>query len=149
MTHRIALNLMTIPALIGSILAIWLLGDAAFVAEAKDATAPISSQASCDVSPNSKLKSSAINHRNKGIKIASAAGTLSENPMLDFSAAESDAAVTLFGCDCAACINALRQLRNQSLSNSINGHCWTYMQETVSPQRVQEVLRKLQAEEIN
>ncbi|MBE9175472.1 hypothetical protein IQ225_09450, partial [Synechocystis salina LEGE 06155] len=31
----------------------------------------------------------------------------------DFSYAESDAAVALFGCDCPACIGALRQLRDQ------------------------------------
>jgi len=31
--------------------------------------------------------------------------------MLDFSEAESDEAVALFGCDCQMCINSLRQLR--------------------------------------
>jgi hypothetical protein len=31
--------------------------------------------------------------------------------MLDFSEEESDAAAALFGCDCQACINSLRQLR--------------------------------------
>jgi len=31
-------------------------------------------------------------------------------PMLEFSIRESDMAVTLFGCDCPACINSLRQM---------------------------------------
>ncbi|MBE9208587.1 hypothetical protein IQ244_19010 [Nostoc sp. LEGE 06077] len=31
-------------------------------------------------------------------------------PMLEFSDQESDMAITLFGCDCAACINSLRQM---------------------------------------
>ncbi|HLO89083.1 MAG TPA: hypothetical protein VK203_29315 [Nostocaceae cyanobacterium] len=31
--------------------------------------------------------------------------------MLDFTEEESDAAIDLFGCDCAYCVNILRQLR--------------------------------------
>lgn len=34
-----------------------------------------------------------------------------ELPQLEFTEAESDASVELFGCDCPACINALRQMR--------------------------------------
>lgn len=34
-----------------------------------------------------------------------------ELPELEFTEEESDASVELFGCDCPACINALRQLR--------------------------------------
>ncbi|MCC5616652.1 hypothetical protein LC605_16555 [Nostoc sp. CHAB 5836] len=32
-------------------------------------------------------------------------------PMLEFNDQESDMAINLFGCDCAACINSLRQMR--------------------------------------
>lgn len=32
-------------------------------------------------------------------------------PMLAFNDAESDMAINLFGCDCPACINSLRQMR--------------------------------------
>ncbi|BAB73446.1 hypothetical protein ACN23B_08720 [Anabaena sp. FACHB-709] len=32
-------------------------------------------------------------------------------PMLEFNDAESDIAITLFGCDCPACINSFRQMR--------------------------------------
>lgn len=35
-----------------------------------------------------------------------------DNPdMLDFTDEESDAAISLFGCDCLVCLNSLRQLR--------------------------------------
>ena len=34
-----------------------------------------------------------------------------ELPELQFTDEESDAAVTLFGCDCPACLNAMRQIR--------------------------------------
>ncbi len=34
-----------------------------------------------------------------------------ELPELEFTDEESDASVTLFGCDCPACLNALRQIR--------------------------------------
>lgn len=34
-----------------------------------------------------------------------------ELPELEFTEEESDASVTLFGCDCPACLNALRQIR--------------------------------------
>ncbi|MBD0388733.1 MAG: hypothetical protein ICV54_20070 [Nostoc sp. C3-bin3] len=32
-------------------------------------------------------------------------------PMLEFNDEESNVAIDLFGCDCAACINSLRQMR--------------------------------------
>lgn len=34
-----------------------------------------------------------------------------ELPELEFTDEESDASVSLFGCDCPACLNALRQIR--------------------------------------
>ncbi len=34
-----------------------------------------------------------------------------ELPELQFTDEESDAAVALFGCDCPACLNAMRQIR--------------------------------------
>lgn len=34
-----------------------------------------------------------------------------ELPELEFTDEESDASVVLFGCDCPACLNALRQIR--------------------------------------
>lgn len=37
--------------------------------------------------------------------------TSEEAPLLEFSEAESEAAIALFGCDCIACINAIRQMK--------------------------------------
>jgi hypothetical protein len=73
-------------------------------------------------------------------------------PPADFTTAESDAAVTLFGCDCSSCISALRRVRSQSLLtsgklNSGKGHCWTALQQRVSPEELQTVLQTLEAEE--
>jgi hypothetical protein len=35
-------------------------------------------------------------------------------PMLEFNVEESEMAVTLFNCDCPACINSLRQMRQMT-----------------------------------
>ncbi|MGG6264258.1 hypothetical protein ACQ4M3_00730 [Leptolyngbya sp. AN03gr2] len=43
--------------------------------------------------------------------VAAAQPTYSEYPM---TIEESNAAIALFGCDCPACVNALRQLRGQA-----------------------------------
>ena len=121
--------------------------DGASAVNVKNATTFNYNQASCDLPPQNKLESSIIRHRNQGILVASAEGISGDDSILNFSAAESDAAAVLFGCDCAACISALRQLRSQSLLNNVNGHCWSTMQERVSPQTVQEVLQDLEAKE--
>ena len=104
----------------------------------------------------------------------SATESLSEDPVMDFSAAESDAAVALFGCDCPPCINALRQLQNKSpsqvllsssqillsssqvlpsnsqvLPSNSQSHCWTALQQRSSPKEVQDILQNLETEEAN
>lgn len=42
---------------------------------------------------------------------SSSAAPGNEVPMLEFSEEESEAAIAKFGCDCIACINAIRQSR--------------------------------------
>ncbi len=37
----------------------------------------------------------------------------SESPMLEFTDQESDASIERYGCDCAGCLNALRQLQGK------------------------------------
>ncbi|HLP89647.1 MAG TPA: hypothetical protein VK184_13780 [Nostocaceae cyanobacterium] len=44
-------------------------------------------------------------------EIATVETTDEKIAMLDFTIEESDAAIDLFGCDCAYCVNILRQLR--------------------------------------
>jgi hypothetical protein len=83
-----------------------------------------------------------------GILVASSA-TSGDDALANFSAAESDAAVSLFGCDCLACINALRQLRTQPLLKGGQGHCWSWLEQRISPQKQQAILQTLDAEEAN
>ncbi|MBD2021845.1 hypothetical protein H6F43_16820 [Leptolyngbya sp. FACHB-36] len=54
---------------------------------------------------------------NQASKLAQAPLQLEDADVLEFTDEESDAAAALFGCDCPACLNALRQLR--SLGNSL------------------------------
>ncbi len=42
-------------------------------------------------------------------------GQAPEHPMLEFTEEESNSAIALFGCDCPAHLNKLRQLRGQPL----------------------------------
>lgn len=138
MTHRMLLSLATISTLASSFLTMVLLAS-----PASAATSAAPRQVSCD------LPSTSTSHQlNQGTLIASAV-QMSGDTELDFTAAESDAAVTLFGCDCLSCINALRQLRSQSFAGKGKGHCWSSLQQPGSSQKIQEVLRKLDAEDAN
>lgn len=147
MNLRLVLQLMTLPTLLGSLLTLAISGERASAVN-NVATSTLG-QATCDWPSNRELKGFNIRHQ-QGIPIASSA-LADETGILSFSDAESDAAAVLFGCDCPACINALRQLRSQPLFNNSkdngNGHCWTSMQRRVSPQRMQEVLQNLETRE--
>jgi hypothetical protein len=160
--YRALLCLIAIPALSGSVL----LGLMVHLAEA--APASVAEPASCDA------PTGLYSHRPASVSLAPitdrsliassrgpTGGTIEgpiEHPMMDFSAAESDAAVALFGCDCLPCINALRQLRNQSLTQMVQpstlqasnqGHCWSSLQQRRSSQEVEDVLQQLEAIEMN
>lgn len=65
----------------------------------------------------------------------------SNNDLMSFTAAESDAAVLLFGCDCPPCLNALAQLRNPSLTDAVQGHCWNNLsQKRYERQDIDQIL---------
>lgn len=147
MNLRLTLKLMTIPTLMGSVLAFGILTQLASATGTGSLITVLTSQSACDSPFGRELELSTVRHRTQGIAIASAGLASGETAILDFSEAESDAAAVLFGCDCPACINALRQLRNQPLLNNGNGHCWTSLQRRVSPQRMQEVLQNLDMRE--
>ncbi|MGF1513841.1 MAG: hypothetical protein ACFB5Z_09115 [Elainellaceae cyanobacterium] len=66
---------------------------------------------------------------------------------LDFSAAASDAAVLLFGCDCSACINALEQLRRPSLFAAAQGHCAQSLSNSQYSDQANEILDAVDAAE--
>ncbi|WNN90442.1 hypothetical protein [Gloeocapsopsis dulcis] len=142
MKHKLWFDLVALPTLVGAMLTMLLTPGVS--ATVRSAT---KTQASCDV-PTDFQTLSAINpHHNRGILIAYTDVTSEEHPLLDFSAAESDAAVNLFGCDCPACLNVLRQLRNSPEMKRGQGHCWDNLELRVSRQKVREVLTNLEQEE--
>lgn len=147
MNLRIALKFMTLPTILGSLLALAIDIERVSAVDSSDAVISTLSPAACDSPPKGELKSSSTQHIGQGIHVASTSLSSGETAIFSFSEAESDAAAVLFGCDCPSCINALRQLRNQSLLNNPNGHCWTSLQRRVSPQRTQEVLQNLEMRE--
>lgn len=148
MNHRFLLSLVAIPTLASSMLMVSLMTGLASASESVQAQNSASAQASCDVPVESQFKSSRMNLHPENVKLmASSAGISIDVPLADFTAAESDAAVTLFGCDCPSCLGALRQLRSQSLLSSSGGHCWTALQQRVSPEELKTVLQTLEAEE--
>jgi hypothetical protein len=133
MHYKIFLNLAAFPTLASSILTMILMVNSASASEV------ILPSTSCGLTPTN-LQSS-LNHPSaQGILVVSAL----DSPFLDFSEAESDAAVTLFGCDCPSCINALRQLRRQPLATRGQGHCWSNLQKQVSSQQIKETLQSLE-----
>lgn len=147
MNYKNLLSLLAISAAASPMLAPLLTATKAEAAEAIKIA-----QASCDAPMPSNRQSSILS--NRGILIASSAGSARNDSGTDFSEAESDAAVALFGCDCPACIRSLKQLQRQSLTqkvlgNSSQGHCWTALQKRASPQVVKEVLKNLESQKIN
>jgi hypothetical protein len=143
----VVLKLMTLPTILGSLLALAIDIERVSAVDSSNAVISTSGSAACDSSAEGELKSSSIQHIGQGIHVASTRLSSGETGTLNFSEAESDAAAVLFGCDCPNCISALRQLQNQSLFNNPNGHCLTSLQRRVSPQRMQEVLQDLKMRE--
>ena len=149
MNYRILLNFVTMTTLASSMLTMVLMPPLAHAAEART---PASVQTSCSVPVDSGMISETkLAFQNA----ASSTESSSEDPAMDFSAAESDAAVALFGCDCPPCINALRQLQSQSssqvllsssqiLPSNSQGHCWTGLQQRTSPIERQNILQDLE-----
>lgn len=152
MPYKILLNLVALSTVASSMLPL------IFVTNVASATAAERSPRETVMgllAPNSTscdypaVQSSTGHRLSQGILVASAQGISADNPLLDFSEAESDAAVTLFGCDCPACINTLRQVRTQPLQQGGQGHCWASLQQRVSPEEMQKVLETLDTEAAN
>jgi hypothetical protein len=149
MNHKIFLSLVATSTLAGSTVTMLLTANLASAVK----VSAIAQPASCDLPLSSHLEATVMNsiHHNRARLIASSGQISLEDASVDFSTdfstAESDAAVALFGCDCPPCINALRQLRRPSLQNNGQGHCWTALQRRVSNQQIEDVLQTLDAEE--
>jgi hypothetical protein len=148
MNYKILLRFITVPVISGSFLASCLLAGNTSKAHAA-ASRP--NQASCSVpQAASSLESPNIQsllHRKSSLLVASSSTVVPEQFSVDFSEAESDAAVALFGCDCPACMNVFRQIRRQSLAPKGEGHCMTNLARRSSPEKIKEVLKNLDAEE--
>lgn len=147
MNLRFMLSLITVPTLVGPWLTLGLMAERASAVGISHTTPLLSSQAACALPPERRLDSASPWQRHSGTMVASAGTRTDDTSNLNFSEAESDAAAVLFGCDCSACIQALRQLRTQSFMNNGKGHCWTSMQRRVSPQTMQDVLQDLEKRE--
>jgi hypothetical protein len=149
MNYKILLKFVAVPAISGSFLASCLL--AGQTSKVQAASSPLS-QASCSLLPASELESPNIQsllHRKSSLLIASAAGSnvVQDEFSVDFSEAESDAAVALFGCDCPACMNVLSQLRREARNPKGEGHCMTNLARRVTPEKAQEILKNLEADD--
>jgi hypothetical protein len=149
MNYKILLRFIAVPAISGSFLASCLL--AGQTSKAQAASSPLG-QASCSLLPASELESrntQSLLHRKSSLLIASAAGSnvVQDEFSVDFSEAESDAAVALFGCDCPACMNVLSQLRREARNPKGEGHCMTNLARRVTPEKAQEILKALDADE--
>jgi hypothetical protein len=106
MNRKILLSLLAIPTVVGSMLTSLFV---AAIADAAESSSGAASAQSCDAPLSSNLRSFGV-RVNHGTLIASSVGITGDDFATDFSEAESDAAVQLFGCDCPACIRSLRQL---------------------------------------
>lgn len=133
MNYKFLFNLVAIPTVVGSMLTMMFMVNKVSASEVAPAVA------SCDAPTTPQLQSSLKHGNHSEILLASA----TDSSILDFSAAESDAAATLFGCDCPSCIQALRQLKAQPSARLGQGHCWSAIQGQFSTQVLQEVLNTL------
>jgi hypothetical protein len=153
MNRKILLSLLAVPTAVGvTVMPFLIAAAAAQASESSDlAIQNVTAQASCDAPLSSNLHTSGFKQR-RSILMASAGKISGDDFATDFSEAESDAAVQLFGCDCPACIRSLRQLQqNKSLSQQVldgggrsQGHCLASLQKRMSPQAVKEVLKTLE-----
>lgn len=141
---HLALKLMAIPTVMGSMLTFGILMERASATDSSYGTPLEISPLTCELPATSGIQSSRIPLHRQGFTVASTGLGSGETQILDFSEAESDAAAILFGCDCPACINALRQLGSHPLLNNGTGHCLSSLQRRVTPQRMQEVLQNLE-----
>jgi hypothetical protein len=114
MNRRLLLYLFSAPALVGSSLC-WL---AAMPSQVLAATAPPNRNDAEVCVMSSHGPKNMICTRVTNVKVDNPTALLDlSNPnslTLEFSDQESDAAIALFGCDCSACINALRALQIQA-----------------------------------
>jgi len=113
MNKRFILTLISSPVLFTSMLSMVMMARPAHGSQVADTTG---THLSCVMSPHSatpkqvciQVSNTPLSAVKEPMQIAQAQ---TNNPKeLEFSDAESDLAIKLFGCDCPVCINAARQL---------------------------------------
>lgn len=116
MNRRLLLHLFSLPTLVGSSFC-WLatmppqaLAETS-VAKGNDATVCVISSHGANNMICTRVSAVKVEKPNELLDLSD------PNALkLDFSEQEGDAAIALFGCDCSACINALRSLQIQATS---------------------------------
>ncbi len=113
MNKRFILTLISSPVLFTSMLSMVMMARPAHASQRIDASG---THESCVMSPHAAIPTKVcIQVSNTPLRVAKEPMQLAQaqanNPKeLEFSDAESDLAIKLFGCDCPVCINAARQL---------------------------------------
>ncbi|WP_353931943.1 hypothetical protein WJM97_04990 [Okeanomitos corallinicola TIOX110] len=115
MNRKFVLALLSSPVLFMSILSTVMIARSAY---ANPVVIPVGTHLSCIRSPHSAtIRQTCIavaDTTKPAIEIAQAQVENKQNPTepeeLIFTEAESDEAIKLFGCDCPACLSAVRQL---------------------------------------
>ncbi len=117
---RLVLILLSSPTLLGSVLSVMVMGTPA---KAVETSAEMAQSLECQASSHSQrlvcvrvtppptVTASAHPNGEQGEQVAQSADSSSDPAVLQFTEEESDTAIALFGCDCPACLNSLRQLR--------------------------------------
>jgi hypothetical protein len=113
MNKRFILTLISSPVLFTSMLSMVMMARPAHASQTVDGAG---THLSCVLSPHSAIsKNVCIQVSNTPTSVAKEPMQLAQVPInnpdeLEFTDAESDLAIKLFGCDCPVCINAARQL---------------------------------------
>jgi hypothetical protein len=117
MNKRFILTLISSPVLFTSMLSMVMMGRPAHASQTVDTAG---THKSCVMSPHSATpRKVCIQVSNTPLSIAKepmqvAQADTNNSKELEFSDAESDLAIKLFGCDCPVCINAARQLNGSA-----------------------------------
>jgi hypothetical protein len=120
MNKKFALTLLSSPVLFSSVLSLVMMTQPARASETLN---PTGTQTSCMKNPHASTPQLVCIKVNKAAQASStrssvefAAPTGEQNTQTptaeyNFTEEESDTAVAMFGCDCPACLNAVRQMR--------------------------------------
>ena len=116
MNKRFILTLISSPVLFTSMLSMVMMGRPAHASQTVDTAG---THESCVMSPHSATPKQVCIQVSNNPKVAKEPMQIAQadtnNPKeLEFSDAESDLAIKLFGCDCPVCINAARQLNGSA-----------------------------------